>query len=118
MSKSRRPNFSSEELQLLANEIANHKNIIYGAFSDVQSNELKKKTWQRIAVACNAVSQVSRSRHLQIALVSPMAMPMESAHRSRSMDLIGLLLQWGIFTPSSLLVHECKEYRNINLKVW
>ncbi|XP_060564400.1 myb/SANT-like DNA-binding domain-containing protein 4 [Ruditapes philippinarum] len=57
----RKPRYSIDELQILAQEVNTHKNILFGKFSDVLSMEKKQKAWAEITRCINAVSQTVRT---------------------------------------------------------
>ncbi|XP_060566604.1 myb/SANT-like DNA-binding domain-containing protein 4 [Ruditapes philippinarum] len=57
----RKPRYSIDELQILAQEVNTHKHILFGKFSDVLSMEKKQKAWAEITRRINAVSQTVRT---------------------------------------------------------
>lgn len=42
--RKRKQKFLAEELNILVDEVAKHKSILFGAFSDVNTNQLKSRT--------------------------------------------------------------------------
>ena len=59
--RSRRPNFNTEELKTIADEVSMRKPLLFGKLSDVVTNEKKTKAWKEITVKVNAVSLTERT---------------------------------------------------------
>jgi hypothetical protein len=60
-SRKRRPNFSINELEVLAREVSDSKTLLFSKFSDVITNEKKTKKWVQITAKINSVSSCERS---------------------------------------------------------
>jgi hypothetical protein len=60
-SRKRRPNFSTNELEVLAREVSESKSLLFSIFSDIITNEKKTKKWVQITAKINSVSSCERS---------------------------------------------------------
>ena len=48
--------FSSEEIEILVNEVEKHKDVIHGKLSNTVTNTMKNDVWQNITSKVNAVN--------------------------------------------------------------
>ena len=59
--RKRRPNFSQAELEILAKEVSENKNVLFSKFLDTVTNEKKKIAWHAIRIKVNSVSSTERT---------------------------------------------------------
>ena len=58
----RKPNFSENELQALAEKVLELKPTLMGKFSDIISHHLKNEAWGKVTSAVNDVGTIKRSK--------------------------------------------------------
>jgi len=62
MTTTRKANFSSEEVDILVEEVGKRKEVLFAKFSAVVTNQRKKMEWQEIADRMNVVSKQVRDQ--------------------------------------------------------
>ena len=62
MTTTRKANFSSEEVDILVEEVGKRKEVLFAKFSAVITNQRKKMEWQEIADRMNVVSKQVRDQ--------------------------------------------------------
>ncbi|XP_033731473.1 myb/SANT-like DNA-binding domain-containing protein 4 [Pecten maximus] len=61
MTRKRKPNFTTNELEVLLKGVSANRDILMGKFSDTVTNDRKKKIWKTIAAEVSAESSTQRS---------------------------------------------------------
>ncbi len=59
----RRGNFTTEEVEILLNEVDRRKSVLFAKFSNNITNQLKIKHWTQIAAKVNACSEMITPVH-------------------------------------------------------
>ncbi|ESO82707.1 hypothetical protein LOTGIDRAFT_155725 [Lottia gigantea] len=65
MSKRRSPNFTSQEIQILIDEVEKNKSLLFSQHSNVVTNSAKKKTWEATCFKINAVNDTDNLRTVE-----------------------------------------------------
>jgi len=61
MLRKRQPNFTSDEIEMLLNQVQTNSQMLFGKFNGVLSSAAKHKAWQAVATVVSSVSGVERS---------------------------------------------------------
>lgn len=65
MSKKRSPNFTSQEIQILTDEVEKNKSLLFSRLTNTATNSAKKRGWEAVCSKMNAVNDTDHLRTVE-----------------------------------------------------
>ncbi|XP_071133466.1 myb/SANT-like DNA-binding domain-containing protein 4 [Mytilus edulis] len=65
MSKKRSPNFTSQEIQILTDEVEKNKSLLFSRLTNTATNSAKKRGWEAVCSMMNAVNDTDHLRTVE-----------------------------------------------------